>query len=83
MPNESVAQRERVFHAVLGHGHAVDHLWLDLQSFVGAKQGVVDKVAEVMGDVAGGPSSLRNVVGFRGRMRTTGGCNISQDGQLT
>jgi hypothetical protein len=41
VPSKALAQRERVFHAVRGHGRPIDHLRFNLKVLVRAEEGIV------------------------------------------
>ena len=61
MPTETSTQRERVLHAVRGHGRVLDHLRPDLRLLVGAEEGVVHQVPVVPRDVARRPDGIQDL----------------------
>ena len=58
VPQQAVAQHERVGEAVAGDREGVDHLRLGLVLLVEREKRVVDHVAVVAGDVDGGPDRI-------------------------
>jgi hypothetical protein len=58
MPLEAVAQREGVGQFVVADFPLLDHLWVRLKILVDRKQGVEDEIAEIAGDVSGGPDRI-------------------------
>src|SRR5262249_41095012 len=66
VPSQAVAQCERVPHAIRRHSRSIDHLRLDLKVFVGAGEGVVNKIAVIARDVGGCPYRIEDLqVGLR------------------
>src|SRR5262249_1891906 len=60
VPSKTVAQPERVRHAVRGSGELLDHLGLDLKALVRPEEGVVHEVAVIARDVRGGPDRIHD-----------------------
>src|SRR5438477_8242329 len=66
VPPETLAERERVCHAVCGHAHPIDHLRLDPKILVRAEKGVVHEVPVVTGDVSRRPDGVEDLeIGLR------------------
>ena len=61
MPSQTIAQRERVLHAIGRHAGPIDHLRFDLQVLVCAEERVVHEIAVVACDVAGRPNWIEDL----------------------